>query len=613
MSRKSRSCRICLVAKPESRVSFNIDSEWFRLFEYCFGVSASIKKGPKILCGQCSKKLKDYSDFKTIALKSDVLWNNIVSNNVKVKKDRIENIETIEIKSEGSSNHAEDTEYLEWNTLTSIDAEFKEQDNEEKEVPVENVKVELLKSEGSANHAVNTDYIKWNTLTGTDTESKQQNNAKKQEKEEKVTVEGVSHPTKKSCKKERKDGLPESLTQNQLIKKYFEIDNSIKGPWKTKYICLKCGEEYKRKDALPTHVQKCYKADVQIRKDSSESDKVRLVPNTFYCGLCDFTSLEEHVVTEHLNGHFAILDLACKSCEYVGRDIADMVYHRYKHMPQDFKYKYICPACNKPRMNALSLQYHYRSLHLKKDGGWCSVCGKTFKDYRYFRNHERLHKVEKYICDICGMKFLFRNLIITHLKEHLNIRNYICDTCGKSFKRNNALTGHIRAFHTVNKAVICDHCGKKYKNRYNLRLHMKMVNKGKKYICDVCSKGYATLNLLEKHMFWHTGEKPFECETCGLKYKAKSTLKIHKRKHAGYFPYQCTLCEKAFISLNQLKVHTSVHTGIRRVKCLVCDKTFHEKKRMLDHCRSKHESVMIKTEAQTVVAAPSSVPVVLAL
>ncbi|KAI5643433.1 zinc-finger associated domain (zf-AD) domain-containing protein [Phthorimaea operculella] len=570
-------CRICLSEKNENYVEFELDSPWAHLIEFCLGFAITeAASGPKALCEQCSKKLQEYCEFKRQAIKSDAFWNSSLATGITDITDDAK--EKIEIKTEFD-------EYLQAYDNEDCSESFPNAEYLDIDYSTEELKIKQPGQYFDVSVDINP------------------------VKEEAVGTNEIKHKSKKIKKEDKRISKPrKGLTKKEYIKKFFEVVEPKKANGTKKFVCQKCAVVLHRVKDLPLHVQKCYKTNVLMVKTAetksvdtrTEASREHFVtPSSYSCGLCAFQDAEDTVVMKHVKEeHCRANNLHCKLCDFIGRDFADVLSHRYKHIDQKYRGKYRCPECDKITGNEVCLQFHYRTVHLKKKaGGWCHVCNKSFTGYIYFRNHLRLHEEAKYICDLCGAKFLFRNVIVAHIKEHMNVRNYICDTCGKSFKRNNALSGHIRAYHTDLKPVVCSHCNKQFKNAYSLKLHMKMVKKGNNFICDVCCKGYANMSLLKKHMFWHSGDRPYACETCGGKYKSKGNLNLHMRKHMGIYPFKCDSCEKQFSSSSQLKVHSSVHTGIRRHKCLVCEKTFNERRQMLAHCTSKHEAFMVKQES----------------
>ncbi|XP_023947522.2 zinc finger protein 493 isoform X2 [Bicyclus anynana] len=311
------------------------------------------------------------------------------------------------------------------------------------------------------------------------------------------------------------------------------------------------------------------------------------------CGLCDaiFTcDLNEHIKQHWLDNH-----LQCDLCNYCGIDFAHMITHRYNHYPN---MKLRCIECDKRKSSILSLQFHFRSVHLQKPGGYCTLCDKTFDKFKTWKTHHRKHTESNrmYVCDHCDRKFLYRYEIKAHLVNHSDLRQYVCETCGKGFRRMFTLQDHIRNMHIEREPVKCGHCNKIYKSKYNLKIHLRNVTVEKQFICEVCSKKFYTERILTKHMFWHSNERPFGCEVCGLKYKAKAQLKVHMVKHSGAMPFTCVNCGKGFASTSQLKRHKSVHTGVRAYKCLHCERSFHAKKRLLEHAAQHKNDGGVKLE-----------------
>ncbi|XP_060803654.1 zinc finger protein 729 [Amyelois transitella] len=318
-----------------------------------------------------------------------------------------------------------------------------------------------------------------------------------------------------------------------------------------------------------------------------------VVDTTQPCCLCDFVSSDTETIKDHLEEHRIKNDLACKLCDHKGRDFADAVSHRFHHIPRACRLHIICHICDTRQLSVKSLQFHYRSVHLDKDGGVCHVCGKTFNKYKTWWEHERLHNenVKKYICDHCGKTYLYRSQIEEHLSNLSDVKEFICDSCGCAFKRYSYLKVHISTVHE-NSGVKCDHCGKTFKNDYRLRHHLKMLTRKKEYFCKVCSKGFVHPGALKKHEFWHTDERPCPCEICGQAFKKPGELRVHYMRHRGIFKFKCNVCSKAFVTSTQLKRHAAVHTGVRSHRCTACDRSFHGRKLLVAHCLSKHNIVL---------------------
>ncbi|XP_061730077.1 zinc finger protein 845-like [Cydia pomonella] len=398
-----------------------------------------------------------------------------------------------------------------------------------------------------------------------------------------------NHDDIDSLKEESVEVLEESIFEG-ADSFMSDIDLSVIKKKKSKDIkkklkCDTCQREYKNKRWLLSHLKTC--------ENTSKTTVTK--SEVLYCGLCEFTS-DRELMKEHLDGHDISNEMKCGNCDFVGKDFASIVSHRYSHQPKDLKARIFCHVCDVTMRSSAVLQYHYRTVHLKKPGLDCTLCKKSFKTYKCWRDHDRWHRVDKFICDICGKKFLYRNAIEAHMIDHAEFNKFICETCGRGFKRLFNLKCHVSNRHIKHAPVKCSHCDRTFKSDFTLQNHLRFVNKEKPYSCPVCTKGFPSEVTLKNHLFWHSDERPFSCELCAAKYKAKSQLKIHMRQHTGIMPFKCQHCDKSFASSNQLKVHSSVHTGVRRHKCNYCHRTFHGRKLVEAHCAAQHKDKEIKLD-----------------
>ncbi|CAK1549466.1 unnamed protein product [Leptosia nina] len=311
------------------------------------------------------------------------------------------------------------------------------------------------------------------------------------------------------------------------------------------------------------------------------------------CGLCKETGFNEKELNTHLSNHLARNTLKCELCDFVGRDFADMLYHRADHvtcvMVSKRGSRLSCFLCKKLRLGSLRLQFHFRQEHLNKEGGWCISCGKTFKTFKGFHAHMKVHNdKELLICNYCNGKFVFKSNLEEHIKSHLGLKTHMCENCGKGFIKQRALRLHLRTAHSTNDRIKCKHCDKMYKNEDTLRHHMREVTRAKPYICTICSKAFSVPSALKSHAFYHTGQRPFQCDTCGAKFKNKSALTAHRlSQHVGVSKHKCVYCEKCFFTSTTLRRHLTVHTGIKKFSCPQCDKGYNDKYRFEAHL-AKH-------------------------
>ncbi|CAH2076059.1 unnamed protein product, partial [Iphiclides podalirius] len=526
-------CCSCLETSSDRYVTLKENCDISQLYQFCTGIPVSPDL-PQFLCNKCVKNIKEYAHFKKKCRKSYKVWKSYLNQ-----------------------------------------GKYYEESNTSIEVKKENDSIDDLPEDSSTSHD--------NSLND-DVETSEDEN---------------DH-------RERTDSAPkykryqELDLRNVIIKYKQENYDSCENEGLVKVLeCSKCKKQYQKAKCLIKHMmQSCYNhVDVNklvlVRKFRTPISVDENTDIELFCGICEFASASRDDMKKHLHEHWMENDMRCKLCAYVGKDIAELIGHRSLHQPYEFFSKMenrACHICNKRCATPMRLQFHYRSVHLNRSGGLCTVCRKAFRCYTAWRNHERLHEGGKYICDLCGNKFLFRHQIKTHLAEHSNVRGSICDVCGKGFKRASYLKEHLNTVHTV-EPVQCPHCGKTFKCPANLKEHLKHVGKARHFQCEVCAKRFTSAASLKSHAFWHTGERPHACESCGARYKAKAQLKIHMRKHTGQRPYRCHLCDKCFPTAVQLKRHGSVHTGDRPYKCSYCPRSFHYKKLLVHHTASKHGRV----------------------
>lgn len=103
----------------------------------------------------------------------------------------------------------------------------------------------------------------------------------------------------------------------------------------------------------------------------------------------------------------------------------------------------------------------------------CKICGKTYKDYSYYKTHERIHRGERlYKCKYCNKEYYDASYYKKHIRLHTGEKPYMCTVCGKQFHRSDYLKLHSFQ-HTDERPFYCHICGKGFKMNYNLKVHLK--------------------------------------------------------------------------------------------------------------------------------------------
>jgi len=105
-----------------------------------------------------------------------------------------------------------------------------------------------------------------------------------------------------------------------------------------------------------------------------------------------------------------------------------------------------CTLCNKTFANYRSLYTHKRRIHLKNYKYNCEDCDQRFiARYKYVEHRRRCHTHEKpYQCDICKKRYFTRERARCHMKNHTGINPVICKICGQLFAVNDNLKDHLK-------------------------------------------------------------------------------------------------------------------------------------------------------------------------
>ena len=118
------------------------------------------------------------------------------------------------------------------------------------------------------------------------------------------------------------------------------------------------------------------------------------------------------------------------------------------------------------------------------------------------------------------------------------LKKVLCNLCGKTFSDKWYLKQHVTYAHEKKSLdVKCTECHLVFVHRRQMYKHKNLVHFPDKHRCNVCFKSFGDGKLLKKHMEVHEPEGKFECELCGSKMKKKETLEDHMRVHRGEKPY----------------------------------------------------------------------------
>ena len=111
----------------------------------------------------------------------------------------------------------------------------------------------------------------------------------------------------------------------------------------------------------------------------------------------------------------------------------------------------------------------------------CTFCEKLFKEFRYLKQHERIHTGElSYECEKCNKRFMQKGHLRSHEVKHTGEESHECKTCKKRFKQKYGLDMHVR-IHTGEKPLQCMICEKCFTFSVQLKKHEKTHSREKPF------------------------------------------------------------------------------------------------------------------------------------
>ena len=254
----------------------------------------------------------------------------------------------------------------------------------------------------------------------------------------------------------------------------------------------------------------------------------------------------------YLKVHQAQPIYPCHACDYTSRTEKMYQAHRMSHLVE-----YPCQHCGKIFTQHSRLVYHMNS-HTNQRQFECDLCHKKFNTAQYVTTHKRkVHgdqeKLLKYTCELCGMRFKYKNHLQYHQKRHPTDENplpYNCKYCEQRFTSRAEQLAHSNTIHAGEGDYVCHLCGKKMKTILSLENHVKLHSGLKEFKCQ-CGAAFATNHSLKCHQKIHLRQdNSYLCPVCKKAMSNKSSLNQHMKTHMGTKPYQCQHCSSSYVFFN---------------------------------------------------------------
>lgn len=177
-----------------------------------------------------------------------------------------------------------------------------------------------------------------------------------------------------------------------ICHKNFQSERSLNAHKNVhKFMCDNCGQYFRRKEDLITHLQ-----NHSENNSSQQCDKKQ-----FKCDACHKVFATRSGLNKHSKIHSGNL-FTCDICDKQFTEKGNLICHKRIHTGEK---PYQCPICKRDFTQKSSLNSHVRN-HSETKPFACRVCGKEFCKKRNLIIHEYIHsEVKPFKCDICNKQF----------------------------------------------------------------------------------------------------------------------------------------------------------------------------------------------------------------
>lgn len=255
-----------------------------------------------------------------------------------------------------------------------------------------------------------------------------------------------------------------------------------------------------------------------------------------------------------------------------------------------------CNACSRSYQTAAHLRCHFQAIHGEVRPFRCASCDKTFPYENSLRLHCRLHTGERpFSCSVCDKAFMSESTLRRHKELHLEGSVYACEACSRTYKTSSLLREHRRRHTSDRVRFVCHVCGRRFMYRSALETHSAVHDEVRSYDCSKCEKSFKTYAGLYSHSQVHLSTSLCVCAKCGKSFKTKKHLKAHEKRHLGERRFICQLCNKAFLDRGTLTKHTkTVHATSPKYACPSCTKTCNRLDNLRSHMRTHGDAGLLK-------------------
>lgn len=286
---------------------------------------------------------------------------------------------------------------------------------------------------------------------------------------------------------------------------------------KNSYRCFFCYEIFKEPQELKSHQKVHETDDIKMKMKAYYEYTVYVDISNISCKLCP----------ENIDNLYSLIDhLILKHDVVFNKDIGICM--------NEFRLNDLtvsCVLCGGSYQTFGHLLVHTNKYHKGFSNMLCDICGVHFRTRTRLREHINMHQNKTVQCNFCD-ESMAPTKMRTHLQKAHN-KTYKCSDCDEVLETHYKRAQHMMLVHNKREKIQCPHCPLTFVFRSIMIRHVKETHlQEKDAVCVIC--GWQTFEggRMKRHMMRHSNEKNFKCSGCGKCFKTKKNMKAHyNNKH----------------------------------------------------------------------------------
>ncbi|XP_025832551.1 zinc finger and SCAN domain-containing protein 2 isoform X6 [Agrilus planipennis] len=281
-----------------------------------------------------------------------------------------------------------------------------------------------------------------------------------------------------------------------------------------RFYCEICSSEFQTKEEREKHSKETHKNHYVCEVCNAGFEKIveyiyhmktHSDDNLFRCAICPYTTSKRQFVTRHLqSSHDQFKKYVCELCDKSFYSYPHFLEHENIHTGEK---PFQCNDCGKTFAYSRYLKSHERHVHKqrKEKVFKCPLCDKVCRTSQSLLSHRNTnHPEHLHVCDVCGKTFKTTTRLKLHTNIHLNKKPYQCSICNKRFNKRSIMMQH-QPIHTGEKPYACTYCDQRFSRRDSMIIHSRRHTGEKPYNCQLCNGNFTTKKILINHQKKCTG------------------------------------------------------------------------------------------------------------